>query len=834
MALPAAFTTALAKPQKVVDLWLEIEGLPYGIGMTPRASSFFATRSTVNERRAGVLGGLVDVPNGVAQQVRQYDGDSSIASLSLDVMNETFVGWLSNSGRTDGRLSLGAPYWKASETVALNAVRRPSSSSSAPGAGKFFKATAITTGICAGSEPAWPASGTVVDGGVTWTMIASSQDDGTPLTIAFTGNASAWPASGVFYIGRETVSYTSKVADARGGYFVCDYRTMYQLPGHTAKWAHTTSDVITQYPRFLATRRATLFATLDGTDANKIARWVGTIRDASMPKGLASVQLDLSSAEAELKVKVFGRQICGKVKVGCRGLLGEWTEDTNAEPTPGDDLVELDAATVTGRPWVDGERAIVKIGDEYLSARLQNSAATPFTVAFDGTGDARGLFGTEIVEHHVGEEVHEVIFTGAYSASGGPEYAASRFTQGDNVLEVLLQFLLSRKGDGANGTYDVLPAGWGVGISQARVDVAGILALRDTWLPGDSHRWVYDEPFQFKQEMANLLRARACYPVTLLNDLITIRRLSPPIGDTASLRALNVSRIVAMPSFSANLTQVVGRVRFLCDFDPEDPLTKLVGEIAGPDSEAQEFYAGIFQTVEIQGRGLWTGSLAFSARFGSSFGAGALEVAARLFDVVRDRRGRPFPVLELEAGYRDLDVEVGDQLLLSLANVPNPATGTRGLSGCVVEVQKKQIEDRRGVTVFQVVILAYAFNYRYVAPSATLLSGGTVTQLILNAHEFTDGSGTALDSDAFTAGDVIEVWDPTLTTLRGQRTISSVDYALGKITIPSSITVTAGDVVLPVSHGSAVSHQRQVFAFLADASDAGALTGASSPHHYAP
>jgi hypothetical protein len=79
------------------------------------------------------------------------------------------------TGDASGNLSVTMPEsmigpvyttWTASRTYALGDYVRPITNN-----GFCYQATAITTGIAAGAEPAWPTTigNTIVDGGVTWT-----------------------------------------------------------------------------------------------------------------------------------------------------------------------------------------------------------------------------------------------------------------------------------------------------------------------------------------------------------------------------------------------------------------------------------------------------------------------------------------------------------------------------------------------------------------------------------------------------------------------------------------------------------------------------------------
>lgn len=67
----------------------------------------------------------------------------------------------------------GCLVWRPTDTIAVGDRISPTDGQKT---GHFYRATAITTGITAASEPTWPTGGgaTVVDGGVTWTESGST------------------------------------------------------------------------------------------------------------------------------------------------------------------------------------------------------------------------------------------------------------------------------------------------------------------------------------------------------------------------------------------------------------------------------------------------------------------------------------------------------------------------------------------------------------------------------------------------------------------------------------------------------------------------------------
>jgi hypothetical protein len=817
MALPAAFLAELAKPGMTADLWLEIEGLPYAFGLTARAAAFFAGRPAA-ERREGVLGTMLGIPAGVQQEARPLEGDSSIGAMSASVVFDPdgrALALVGNSARTDSFLAMAAPARVQNVAYALgDAVKYVD----AGGDEIAYRCTTAGTTANAAATPGVGVS-PYTDGTVVFTILGPVDLDAatTPDGIPFTGVATAYPASdGVIYIGRETFGYTAKHQGAATGAFVGLTRGKYALPSREAKLTHTESDIISPFPRFAATRRATIFATLDATDANKVARWAGTIRDVKLMRGNVGVELSMQSVESDLKRKVFNGQRTGKLYAGLADALGTYEQANDGEPPAETARLVMQPASLAGT-WTAGAGVIVRVGDEYLSGTIAVGAETAITIV------ARGLFSTIAIQHEPGTDVEEIIFTGAYSATGAPEFQASRFTQGDHPLEVLLQFLLSKNGDTANGSWDVLPPGWGVGIDQARVDVAGITSLRDAWLPNARHLGVYEGPIQFKEAMAAILRPHLCFPVTKLDDLLTVRRLNPPVpGET--VRVLGDSGVVDVPTWDANIATVIGHVNWLCDYDPttDEPRQKFIGELQGPGTEAQEFYAGLYRTLDVEARGQYTGNDPGAVGFwGSAMETGAADAAQRYFEVIRDRYARPFPVIGVECSFDFLDVEVGDLVSFTAANLPDVATGGVGLTSAICEVLRKQIDDAKGRVRLTLLHSAAPPQYRLMAPSAIIDS--TAAGRINVTATFSESG--------FHSGDVVQVLTADLVTSRGTATVSGT--TTGAVLVDAVPAGTAaGDVVVLAVYGSQPSATTKArSAFLADASTQ--LAGGAAAHVYA-
>jgi hypothetical protein len=778
-----AFLTEIARDAPALDLWLELEGIPHAFGLTARSSSWFSARY-YEHRRKSTLDLLLAPPSGITQEVRPFEATSSIGQMTASLLHDDagiVRGLYAGTARRDNWGRLG-------QTLGVPAA--------ASGAPSYVEVIATL-----------PAGAVVGD---------------------------------LLYVGRETMEIVALNTPVAGTHRV--YRGMYRPPGaiEARAYQHTTGDIITLYPRFLATRRAFVYsAPTGGTDSDKVVRWSGTVRGpAKLNAGFTTLEITLESIESELRIKCFTGQVRGKLAVGIRDPAGAY-EGSSDDPPPTTGIARLEPSSLSGRGWTDGERIVFRVGDEFLSGRLRTGATYQNEIHFDGTSadDARGIFGTPGTEHVPGDEVYEVIPVIGYAASGSVEERVSKFTKGDNPIDVALQILLSATGDGStNGDYDVLPSGWEmVGIDQSRIDVTGIQALRDRWIPAAREIRFVEEPFTAKELLASILRTHLCYPVSLLDDVLTFRFLGPPMPDVPA-RAVSGTHVVGLPGWTQELASVVGRVILRCDHDPiEDEYRQtFIGELNGPGTEAQEFYAGLFETLEVECPGQWSGNDPGSAKFGARLSTDSETIALRHFDLVRDRLASPFPLLEVECQYDAMDIEGGELLAVTLDGVPDIGSGGSGISGAFCEVHRKVPNDRTGKVTLTVVQTSYGQQHRLLAPSG-IVESVTGLDVALNDHEFSAGS--VCDVDAFPDPDLgtyyVTAYSPDLYTERVDATVTArVTGTSGKLTLGAVTGIAVGDVVVLREYtGSQPNHVKAMCAFMADATPD--LDG-DAPHEYTP
>jgi hypothetical protein len=734
------------------EVWVEVEGLPWAFGLNDRAASWFAGRA-VALRRLGVKGLFTGIPRGVTQEVRPLDGDGSIGSSSVEFLDDDsgpVLDLLANVEREDDLLTITADL---------------------------------------------PADGVLV----------------AAVTVNETPDAGAYPTTGgIFYLGRETFSYESRT----GSTFANVSRCWYEIAGRVSYAAHTAGDVVSPYPRFTKTRRAVVYVSETGLEADKELRWAGPVDGVQLVSGLGAVRLTVLSLEADLKRQAFAGLRRGKLLKPTADVNGVYAGDAPADDVRTVDLAVDPDSLTAGQPWKSGQRILVRVRDEYFCGTMQDG----HLISFNGADEGRAAFNSVAASHDAGEEFIECAYTGAYGA-GSPEAACSFFTQGDHPFDVLVAILTSRAGDATNGAHDTLPAGWGLGIDVTSIATTNIADLRDRWLPSAAHREVIEDAVTFKEWAAQVLRVHGCYLIQRwATGALDIRRMNSPVpGD--SQRTVDATTVVDLPSWDANVESIIGRIVLRCDYDPssasdQEFRQKYTYEIQGPRIETQEHYAGAFKTHEIESKGQWSGLDSPGSIFGAALYTDADNVAARLFDVLSARFAKGFPTVVVETDWDARVHDVGDVVKLTLDHLPDITRGARGLSGALCEVRHKDADEDRRVVTLTLQIFAPTFQSRRLAPSA-IVSGVAGAVLTVQAHAFSSAS-SAVDASHFPVNAVVRVYSPDLKTLRGSATVSGVSSS--NITLGASVAgVVAGDVVVLAPYDSQPAAVMDTFAFLGDA-----------------
>jgi len=814
VTIPAAYSTALAARRIEVSAWVEIEGLPWAYGYRSATATVFGGRTAVKDRLLGIKPWIVKPPAGFDQRVDVLAATATIGVMTLEILD---------LDRTlTGVLGLGV--------------------------GRTDNALSLASSMTAAA---------------------------TSLTVNETPDATAYPTTGgTIYVGRETIVYASRAGSVFTITSATDNRGMY---GGTAA-VHTASTVVTNYPRFLGQRKATVrhflgtWADAQATDDGSVIRMIGIVTGCPQNSEKTGFALRVESIDRRVsgwvgngqKKKLFDGQWKSTLRIGLPGVGGgtgvESSDDNLASnrdwltPQPKDyERLRADSAGLAA--WNDArgrdKATFVQVEDEILLVSFTTASHPPGAMEIIKSG----CFGTPREQHSAGTEVKEVLPI-AWSSDGSVDVKGELFFLpwiSDHPIDIALQLILSTgtststTNGVANGTnytagqtnYDSLPRAWGMGVPISWLDQTEIEQTRDLKIPGQRGAGVIVEPFELREFLTKeVYQPWGLFPVTKLQGLYSIRRLDPPMPlDTPT--AITAAHLVEAPGFDANIAAVIGRVRYKYDRGLKGHATENFSEF----TEAQALYEGVFGTVErdsglMRARANRPAFEGAGLRFPGLAGGGGADAWAL------DQTGwwqtwfeRPPPVVDVTVLWGQHTLEAGDLVTLTNTAIPDVTDGTIGVTAAPGVITKKKPNDADGTVEFLLLMMGiHSGQFRHVAPSALVTAwvGGTKTLTVDNDSYAADGD---TDVAHFTVGDVIEVATADLATISGQATIVSITVggsttAIVLDVVPATHTPANTDILLFANAADVVEVQQvDIYAFMAD--DALAF-GGYVPHRYVP
>jgi len=204
---------------------------------------------------------------------------------------------------------------------------------------------------------------------------------------------------------------------------------------------------------------------------------------------------------------------------------------------------------------------LLKVGSEFMAySGLDGNGKTI-------TGLSRGIFGSSATDHDVGDTVYQVT-----------EFNAV------NPVDILLQILLSKEGNGANDpTYDVIEQG--LGIDPANIDIADFEATRDSYFFGELHSLlVYGANNMLKYLEKFLLPATNLRFITL-NSKIGISLLDQ-VDFNESVQVIDESSIRGTPTWGLTSDKVVNVIVAQYDYNFSTGKYNTIQKFTDPDSIA--------------------------------------------------------------------------------------------------------------------------------------------------------------------------------------------------------------------------------------------------------
>lgn len=230
--------------------------------------------------------------------------------------------------------------------------------------------------------------------------------------------------------------------------------------------------------------------------------------------------------------------------------------------------------------------------------------------------------------------------------------------------------------DGINGNYDVLDANDGLGIPAALVDIAAFEALRTSDFSTEQYIFFLIAPENGKAFIEEqFMKTLNCYPKVDQNGKLSIVRYR--VALVTPTVTLDQDVITAFDWLPAD-AQIINDVQFRYDYGA-----------AGAD--------GIFGTFQEYMHGTRTDFTMSIGKYGRTTplvieakgwhnGWGAQAMATARAEQVTDRYAEPQTILSLDCFYSKHTLEVGDQVYVNDARIPNIRTGGRGIVNEVFEV----------------------------------------------------------------------------------------------------------------------------------------------------
>jgi hypothetical protein len=419
------------------------------------------------------------------------------------------------------------------------------------------------------------------------------------------------------------------------------------------------------------------------------------------------------------------------------------------------------------------------------------------------------------------------------------------FTQGTTPAEVILQ-LLTSTGTGTNGTYDVLPAGWGAGIPQAKINSADIRQI--CWLAAptlDLAPFCITEATDLKTWLEeNVLRPLLLFFIEDADGVITVRRLwsKSEVLRYVTPTVTDHDVLYEIPGYSMG-DPPIGKVLIKMNWYPGDD--EYMGKVTAILGDGRERYQKVSRTHEIEIKTVYDHRVTRGRHSWRDANRGDIPdlLAAFLDPIWTNFSLNPCPQIEFEVPYnRLIDVKVGDVALLSCTVLPDLKASARGVSSEYFQiVETKPAPERTEIKCKAWMIGVHDDDTRLLAPSAKVKSytdpsplGAPAVRVGLEDSEFANGAtvtlrGTATtltyDVDALFVGDEVMILTPDFQAKIGgipeEATIDAKGNGVGTcwidLTVAPANPPAVGDYIDTARYDSCVAYQKADWAYLADA-----------------
>ena len=548
------------------------------------------------------------------------------------------------------------------------------------------------------------------------------------------------------YVGTETwkiasIGVSNQITVERGAFRSKPQAYPSYFPVSTAPYCMANRRVWF-YQVFDNTKLAPGSFTQDSTTLNnRVLRFSGVLRQMVMKNGDPNTfVLSAESLDREIDRDIFTTLRSFKASTSIKdGRGAEGMSQVSGMPgySAGWDL--LYPNNTPSSKYTLNEYLMVRIDEEFFAVQVVSLA--PLTLKLL----ARGLLNTAMTAHKAEATVQEVVaLIGKHAPSvigqnqswmelcskfsGAPPNVT--FASADHPVVIALTVRCST-GTGTNNpllspvrAWDVLPAGWGLGIAQDRIDWnACEAAARED--PSLRFGGVIEEPINAVDFLRQLLTFAGYYFTIETGDKFVIRRLRPPLPDAASKTITQANRIRDnYTSWDANLKGAVRELVFKFGWDTAASKFKRITVLRLGDGDI--YSKGIAQTLTFESKLIYPGASAIPGEppF-TPFDVDQWLLHRR--DFFNARYGRPPPIIRERVDYSFMGTEVGEIVLVTHPWLPDLAGGRLNGSGIYGEVIGKSIDDVSRTVDLTILLTRYTTGaYRYFAPSLEIIDIGSL------------------------------------------------------------------------------------------------------------
>lgn len=661
-------------------------------------------------------------------------------------------------------------------------------------------------------------------------------------TTLFVDDTSLLDSSGTVWVGREAIRYLGKTATTLTGVTRGYYRTT--ASGHqSSATVYATNPYILgrqvwfywqdyQNPSQSTLRWSGFLESIDWdngvttltcvspqkllTDTQVCAPTFsrGTLKTEVADSGVVEMFMEMATAEFRFssyplnpKQRPFIRIDSEIIQVRSVSRDDIYFQEVAATPSVSYEVVCLQPTRLETGDMVDIEDAsgtLKLAGVRVLNVRKSHPSAGQDTITHSGdttsliqgdrlinrykqrlTVEQRGMFGTLPTKHEAGAEVQEV-----------------RVLQGDQA-DLLLAFLFSDQGTGTNGPdsgrYDVLPAGWGMGLSSQFVDLQSFDAIR---LRSTFRRYLLTEPLSLEEYLTHMAMTTSAVCVWQLDGSLKIKSRGDIYPEQRTTSITNTQLVItnehgSIPSLTLDGSRIANIAKISANYnvDGQALYTETI-----LDTESIKFF-GSRELPGIDDKGI-------------VYVGGVGELTATLEAILIERKN-PRPLVSVTVLLDlDTDYQPGDVVTITVSHLPDVKGATGYSNSDFFEVLEVQPSDDTATVALTCLLRRQAERLCRVAPAGRVnsvasldvqlesranygLTTADATDISMAPESGEDGTEPAhwfLNQDKVQLVDASTLTSATPTT--ASATVTAVDYATATLTLDAvPAWLASGDII---------------------------------------